>query len=571
MAVRLKFCGAAGTVTGSCYLVRHPGGRFLVDCGMFQGPKTLRELNYGGFPFAPASVDFVVLTHAHIDHSGLVPKLCRAGFAGPVHATPGTRDLLAYMLPDSGHIQESEVERLNRRNARRGRPQVTPIYTQAEAEAALERLAPIPLGRWSELGKGVRVRAWNAGHILGAASLEFEIATGETRQRLLRLLFSGDLGPEHAPLQRGPEAPENYDYVVVEATYGDRERPALDPERRRALLAREVRAALAAGGNLLIPAFAVERTQELLYDLTSLFESGALPRVNLFLDSPLAIKATGVFQAHLAELAGGDKGRNPFIGPNIRYVTDGAESRALERIAGGAIIMAGSGMCDAGRIREHLAHNLWRPETTVLLVGYQAPGTLGSLLQRGVGAVRIHGEEVRVRARIRSLEAYSGHADRGELLRWAGERLPVRRGIFLTHGEEGSLAALRQGLAALGCAEESLYIPRLDETVELGLHGHPRPLAAAAGEAPRLAPEALRPADWHNAYAAFLLEFGETLRGLPDDAARERLLAMLASELAGARPGAGAPNSAGKRPDSATKRPNSGAGRPNSGAEGSVS
>jgi metallo-beta-lactamase family protein len=527
LSIRIKFCGAAGTVTGSCYLVTHPGGRFLVDCGMFQGSKTLRELNYGAFPFDPAGLDFAILTHAHIDHSGLVPKLCLAGFKGPVYASEGTRELLAYMLPDSGHIQETDVERLNRRNSQRGRPTVTPIYTQKDAEACLARFAPLPFEKWCEIGTGVRARLWNAGHILGAASVELEIATGVPRQRFLNILFSGDLGPGHKAFHRDPDAPENFDYLVVESTYGNRERLEIDPERRRALLADEVRAALKAGGNLLIPAFAVERTQELLYDLTTLFDSGALPRAPVFLDSPLAIKATGVFQAHLAEIANGNAARNPFVGPNIRYVTSVEESKALNRIASGAVIIAASGMCDAGRIRDHLLHNLWRPDATVLIVGYQAPGTLGSLLLQGVPSVRIHGEELRVRARIRNLDVYSGHADRRELIRWVRERLPVRRAIFLTHGEQGALESFREALLAAGCLESDLYLPRLDETVELGVHGRLHRIKPEPGAGPRLAAGALAPTDWHNAYAAFLLDFGASLRALPDDKARTRLLDRL--------------------------------------------
>lgn len=536
MSVRIKFCGAAGTVTGSCYLVTHPGGRFLVDCGMFQGPKTLRELNYGAFPFDPKSIDFVIVSHAHIDHSGLIPKLCLAGFKGPIYTSEGTRELLAYMLPDSGHIQESDVERLNRRNARRGRPAVTPIYTQKDAEASLARFAPLPFESWCEIGTGVRARLWNAGHILGAASIEFEIATGEARQRFLNILFSGDLGPGHKALQRDPDAPINFDYLVVESTYGNRDRQDLDGEKRRALLSSEVKAALKAGGNLLIPAFAVERTQELLYDLTTLFDSGALPRSKIFLDSPLAIKATGVFQAHLAEIANGvAAGRaplhNPFVGPNIHYVSNVEESKALDRISGGAIIIAASGMCDAGRIRDHLLHNLWRPESTIMLVGYQAPGTLGSLLLHGVSSVRIHGEEVRVRARIRNLDIYSGHADRSELIAWARERLPVRRGIFLCHGEQDALEAFREALVALGCEKSSVYVPRLDETIELDIHGRPRRLKEATGQMARLEPKAVRPTDWHNAYAAFLIDFAAKLQGLPDNKAQERLIERLEREV----------------------------------------
>ncbi|HLI14377.1 MAG TPA: MBL fold metallo-hydrolase [Alphaproteobacteria bacterium] len=531
MPVTVKFCGAAGMVTGSCYLVTHPGGRFLVDCGMFQGSKTLRELNYGAFPFDPTSLDFVILTHAHIDHSGLLPKLYLAGFKGPIYASEATGALLAYVLPDSGHIQESEVNRLNRRNARRGRPSVSAIYTQWDAEAALGHLVPLPFDRWCELGRGLSVRLWNAGHILGAASLEFEITPMANVRSPLRLLFSGDLGPGHKAFEHDPRAPEGLDYLIMESTYGDRARAESEPERRQALLAEEVRAAWAAGGNLLIPAFAIERTQELLYDLTSLFDCGAIPRTNLFLDSPLAIKATGVFQTYLEAPSGGQQKRNPFAGPNIHYVTSVAESKALNRISSGAIIIAGSGMCDAGRIRDHLLHNLWRPEATVLLVGYQAPGTLGSLLLQGVPAVRIRGEEVRVRARIRALDTYSGHASRSDLVRWAKDRFPVRSAIFLTHAEEAARIAMQRALINAGCTRSAVCLPGFDETIELVPNGRPRVLPPEPGSTPRLDRQTLKPTDWHNAYARLLLDFSQTLRKLPGDNEREELINRLQSEL----------------------------------------
>jgi metallo-beta-lactamase family protein len=528
VTISLNFCGAAGTVTGSCYLIHHPGGRFLVDCGLFQGSKTLRALNYGAFPFVPAKIDFVLLTHAHIDHSGLVPKLVKAGFAGRVVTTAGSRDLLTFMLPDSGHIQETEVERLNRRNLQRGRPEVAPIYTQADAEASLAQLAAVAYERWIDCGAGVRARFWNAGHILGAASIEVEIATGDTRRRFLRLLFSGDLGPGHKIFHPDPEAPENFDYLIVESTYGDRDRPTVTPTARRHLLREEVAAAMKRGGNLLIPAFAVERTQELLFDLGRLFANGELPRIKVFLDSPLAIRATQVFAAHAGDLEDVDAAESPFQQPNFQFVESVEQSMAIGRIHGGAIIIAASGMCDAGRIRHHLKQNLWRPDSTVLLVGYQAPGTLGSLIEQGVKAVRIHGEEVSVKATIRRLDAYSGHADRTELIDWVKERLPAKRAIFLTHGEESALASLKVGLVAIGCAAERVLIPRLDDRIQLTDGDEaPRPKPAEH----RLPPEAVGRPDWHNDYAALALDLQHRLNELADDAARQRLLRQVRALL----------------------------------------
>ena len=519
MTLLLTFCGAAGTVTGSCYWVRHPGGQFLVDCGLFQGPKTLKALNYGRFPFDPSKLDFVLLTHAHIDHAGLVPKLVNQGFAGRVIATAGSRDLLSFMLPDSGYIQESEVERLNRRNARRGIAPVTPIYTRADAEAALDRFQAVDYGHWEEAGAGVRARFWNSGHILGAASIEVEIATGHSAPRLLRLLFSGDLGPEHKRFHPDPDAPDGFDYVFCEATYGDRPRPSVTPDQRRAQLAEEVCAALENDGTLLIPSFAVERTQELLADLLDLMDAGSVPSVPVFLDSPLAIRATEVFARHATDLEDVSPRPELFARDNVRFTASVEESKAIERFTGGMIVMAASGMCDAGRIRHHLKHHLWRRGTTVLLVGFQAVGTLGSLLAGGAQSVRIHGEDIRIRARIRRIDAYSGHADADELVAWMQERLPIARATFLTHGEEPALTALRDRLIASGLESERVLIPRLDDEIDL-LTGAASPQAAPR----RLPPDAVGRPDWHNELAQITLDLRAALDGAAGSKARDKIL-----------------------------------------------
>lgn len=528
MTITLKFCGAAGTVTGSCFLLSHPGGRVLVDCGMFQGPKTLRELNYGAFPFDPSSLDAVLLTHAHIDHSGLLPKLCRDGYRGEILATVETKDLLKWMLPDSGAIQEAEVQRLNRRNARRGRPPVDPIYTRDQAEAALRRIAVVKRDRWIDAAPGIRARYVDAGHILGAASIELEVASEEPEQPAARLLFSGDIGPQGKAFSQGPQGSSNFDYIVVEATYGDRERQRVSEAGRRAALKREVLAAHKAGGSLLIPAFAVERTQELLHDLVALMAEGALPRIPVFLDSPLALRATAVFEKYRHRLGLPRQGDSPFRAPNIHFVETVEQSKALGRLRAGAIIIAGSGMCEAGRIRYHLEDNLWRPEATVLFVGYQAPGTIGALLKQGVPAIRIHGQEVTVRARIRELDVYSGHADRRELLAWISARLPARRGIFITHGEESALAGLRDDVVALGFDRSRVIVPRLDQTFELYPATAARLMKPAA--ASRLEPKAealVAGKDWHNDYAALVLDLQHKLRATDDEPSRRKLLRRL--------------------------------------------
>ncbi|MCG2634464.1 MAG: MBL fold metallo-hydrolase [Gammaproteobacteria bacterium] len=527
MSIRLRFCGAAGTVTGSCYWLRHPGGQLVVDCGLFQGSKTLKALNYDDFPFDPRQVDAVLLTHAHMDHSGLLPKLIKQGFSGPVYATEGTRDLLSYMLPDSGSIQESEVRHLNRRRAQRGQPEVVPMYTRVEGEAALEPFRTIDYEYWFNVGDGVRARFWNSGHILGAASIELEVATGEAGVNPLRLFFSGDLGPEHKLFHPDPEGPRGVDYLVCEATYGNRQRADVPPALRRERLAAEVNEALDRGGVLLMPAFAVERTQELLADLLSLIDSGAIREVPIFLDSPLAIRATEVFEAHADELEPDGGGRISLRHPCLRFSETVEQSKAIARYDGGVIVLAGSGMCDAGRIRHHLKRGLWRRDWTVLLTGYQAAGTLGSLLLGGVSAVRIQGEEIRVQAKVRSLDLYSGHADADELLEWIRERLPVTRALFLTHGEARSLDALRAAVVAMPDAPTQVVIPQLDDEIDLRAE-----MVASVRSGPhRLPPEAVTAPDWHNDLAQFSLDLRARLEQAGSAEERKRLLQALRQEL----------------------------------------
>lgn len=520
MTLEVTMCGAAGMVTGSCYRVRHQHGVFLVDCGLFQGAKTVRELNYRPLPFLAHEPAALLLTHAHIDHSGLIPKLVREGFRGPIFTTQGTADLLEPMLPDSAYIQESEVSRLNRRNHRRGLPPVTPIYTRADVDDALRLVQPVELQEWVLVMEGVRARFWPAGHILGAASIEVEVAEQ-------RLLFSGDIGPQGRSFHANATAPQSPDYLFVESTYGDRERHDPTTEERQDMLAQVVREALAGGGNLLIPAFAVERTQELLYDLDCLFDRGALPSVEVFLDSPLALSVTEVFDRHLPNI--NQPGTpHPFHRSNLHTLMSAADSQRIERVSGGAIIMAASGMCDAGRIRQHLRNHLWRPDATVLLVGYQAPGTLGRLLHDGVRRVRIHAEEIDVRARIRVLDVYSGHADCNGLLAWIAACQPVTRGIFLMHGEDTARAALRAALIAAGAPADKIIIPGLDTRWALADRG---PLLRRSHH-PRIAEPRRIAEDWHNIYAQTVLDLAETLRGLADDDARETLLHAVRETLA---------------------------------------
>lgn len=520
-------------MTGSCYWFRYPGGQFLVDCGMFQGSKTLKELNYSPFPFRPDKIDFVLLTHAHIDHSGLVPKLIRDGFSGPVFATAGTNDLLSYMLPDSGYIHEREVEHLNRRKRQRGRKPVEPIYTRADAEAALENLRAVDYEQWIEPAAGVRARYWNAGHILGSASIELEIMDGKRAKTPMRILLSGDIGPEFKAFHSPPEAPEGWDYVICEGTYGDRKRNDPDGPGRRRQLAREVGRALGRRGVLVIPAFAVERTQELLADLSILMRSGDIPTVPLFLDSPLAIRATQVFRDHADEINHA-AGSGAFLDDaNLHFTESVDESKAIHRYSSGMIVMAASGMCDAGRIRHHLKRYLPSRNSTVLLVGYQAPATLGSLLAGGAKAVRIQGEDIRVNADIRQVDFYSGHADQDELVDWALERRPVKRRVILTHGEDTALQGLAGRLGERGIDGDLIHIPEIDEEMDLV-----RGLSATTDKRKlhrRAAPEAVKGQDWHNDLAQFSLDLRDALEAAADEKTRAVILRRVRRALADKR------------------------------------
>ena len=528
MSVTIRFCGAARTVTGSCFLFQSQSGRLLVDCGLFQGPKTLKALNYGAFPFRPTEIDTVLLTHAHIDHSGLLPKLVREGFRGKILATRGTLDLCSYLLPDAGSIQESEVATLNRRNAARGRSGVSPIYTQADAIACLDHFRPINYGTWFEVIPGVRARYWNAGHILGSASIELEFASAGSSGQPLRVLVSGDLGPDEKLLQPDPEAPTGFDYVISESTYGNVDRPPTTAQARRQRLAAEVRDASVARGALLIPAFAVERTQELIADLIDLMERGEVPTAPIFLDSPLAIRATEVFRQHAPSLDPDIDLDRLLRSPHLRFTETVDESKSIAKLTGFHIIIAASGMCDAGRIRHHLKRWLWNSGGTVLLVGFQAQGTLGRFLENGAKAVRIQGEEIKVAARIRRIDEYSGHADGPELARWIAARRPVSRGVFLVHGEEPALSGLSDRISERTIPAAKVFRPILDDIFELSTSA-PTPIDVAHRR--RLAPEAVVALDWHNDMSKLILDINDRIEGAADDRARGVIIRSLRRAL----------------------------------------
>ena len=527
MGISVRVCGAARTVTGYCLLFETGRARFLVDCGMFQGPKTLKSLNWEEFPFNSREIDAVLLTHAHIDHSGLLPKLKAAGFRGVIHATAPTADLCAVMLPDSGHVQEMEVAQLNRRNRRRGRAPVQPIYTVEDAAAVLSAFHAVPFGRWVEPVPGVRARWWNAGHMLGSASIEIECADG--KEAPVRLLVSGDLGPDCSVFHHESEAPAALDHVFMESTYGDEDKPCVDDVARREKLAAIVQDAAKPDGVLLIPAFAVERTQEICWDLVTLMQAGTIPEVPIFMDSPLAIRATDVFLEHAAALENGQAISRALRSHLIRPTESGEASRRIAEAEGFHIIIAGSGMCDAGRIRHHLKRWLWSPAATVMLTGYQAEGTLGRLLQEGKREVRIQGETIRVEANIAEIRDFSGHADATELARWLAARGKVIGGVFLLHGEAPAMEAFAKRLTEGGITTaDQLFMPVLDEGWALPKGARPTRLESKGRRADPV--RSVRP-DWHNQRAALMLAIEGATENARDDAARETLMHKLRAVL----------------------------------------
>ena len=436
--MKLSFHGADQSVTGSCHLVECAGKRILIDCGIYQGSRDLQEENAQPFGFDPRAIDFLLLTHAHLDHCGRVPLLVKRGFKGEIVTTPASRELARLVMLDAGHLQEEEALHLARRMQRRGAEGATPpLYTQLDALTSLDNFGRVAAyGQPLTIAPGIVATFLDAGHILGSASILLEL---EENGRRRRILFSGDLGNAARPLLRSPVTPAAADIVVMETTYGDR--------RHRPIAASvlelydAIGASLERRGNIVIPTFALERAQELLYFLKKGSDENRLPRqMQVFLDSPMAISATEIFERHsecyesgVAELF--REGRDPFHLPGLRFSRETAESIAINMISGGAVIMAGSGMCTGGRVRHHLRHNLWRPEASIVFVGYAARGTLARQIIDGARMVRLFDEEIQVRAQIHTINGFSAHADEAELLEWHG-RIGAVEQTFLVHGDD---------------------------------------------------------------------------------------------------------------------------------------
>ena len=466
--MKVTCVGAAGTVTGSNYLIETEGVKILVDCGMFQGSRQMEERNYLDFPYDSGTVSHLLLTHAHIDHSGLIPKLVHKGFSGSILCTPSTADLCRIMLADSAHIQEMEAEWRNRKKRRAGRHRlIEPLYTQDDAAAAMEYFMPINYGNDIILSPYVRARFSDAGHILGSAIIELWV---KEKDREVKIVFSGDLGSTNQPIISDPTYIQKADVVFIESTYGNRIHKSKESTYQE--LKEVIIAADKDGGNVVIPAFAVERTQEVLYVLNELYQKKQIPYMDVYIDSPLAISATEIFLKHPecfdeATINKLRAGNHPLGFPGMHFSRSAEESMRLNEIKKGAIIIAASGMGHAGRIKHHLRYNLWRPEAHIVFVGYQAQGTTGRLIVDGAGRVKIFGEEVTVRAKIHTIGGFSAHADREELLKWLRYFDPKPSATVIVHGEPSS------SLAFSNYVSEELntfpIVPQLGEIIDLDI------------------------------------------------------------------------------------------------------
>ena len=452
--MKITFLGATKTVTGSNFLVEGAGKKFLVDCGMFQGQAREELENGAPFLYDVNEIDFMLLTHAHIDHSGRIPKLYKEGYRNPVIATKATCDLCELMLPDSGHIQEVEIEWKNRKRKREGKEAMPPLYTAQDAIDSLEIFKPVHYDEIIEIDENIQVRFNDAGHMLGSAIIEVWVTeNGKTK----KAVFTGDLGNNDIPLLDSPTMIESADYLIMESTYGSRLHMRNDEKAN--LFLNIVSETLEKGGRVVIPSFAVGRTQEILYELDSIKQNSAdevfakkyeeLMRSSVYVDSPLAISATEVFRKNtdLFEEEVREKiesGENPLDFPGLKFTRTADESKALNETQEPCIIISASGMCEVGRIKHHLKHNLWDPNSTILFVGYQAPGTLGRSIVEGAKKVKIFGEEIAVNARVEYIEGYSGHADQEWLMNFIYSFINKPKHIFLVHGEPEGQVVLKQ-------------------------------------------------------------------------------------------------------------------------------
>jgi len=433
----IQFLGATRTVTGSKFLVEHNGKKLLLDCGLYQGPKELRLRNWEGLPFGEVEVDAIVLTHTHLDHAGYTPLMTKRGFLGPIYATPPTAELLKILLPDAAHLAEEEAFYANKEGFSKHKPAL-PLFNQADAQEAIGRLRRVPYDEWHDVLPGFAARFHRVGHILGSAIIRVE-AEGKT------VVFSGDLGNSPAPIIQPTEKLSSADYCLIESTYGNRLHEGLGDRQRD--LESAIESTVKDGGVLMIPAFALERTQDILFHLNELFEKGRVPKVPVFIDSPLAIKLTAIYRKYENHfnkevLKLERDGDDIFNFPGLHFTLTTEQSKEINNVPAPKIIMAGSGMSNGGRILHHEMRYLSDPKSTILFVGYQTVGSMGRQILNGAKSVRIFGEEIPVRCRVKEISAYSAHADQGQLLDWLKPlRLSLKK-VFVVQGEEGASEVL---------------------------------------------------------------------------------------------------------------------------------
>ncbi|MBC8061476.1 MAG: MBL fold metallo-hydrolase [Clostridiaceae bacterium] len=448
--MKLNFFGAAGCVTGSSHLISVNGKKVLLDCGLYQG-RDEKERGNENFDFDPKEIDFVVLSHAHIDHSGRIPLLYKKGFKGQIISTRTTMDLCSAMLPDSGHIQEMEVEWKNRKRVRQGLELLEPIYTAQIAMATMFLFKGYEYNELIELFEGFEIRFRDAGHLLGSAIVEIFIKEGSKEE--VKLVYTGDLGNKNIPILRDPTIIEAADYLIMETTYGDRLHDNIDKEFKQ--LATIIQETFKRGGNVIIPSFAVGRTQEVLYALNQYIDSGLIKNLRVFVDSPLAAESTKIYIKHIEDydeeaLKLINKGEHPLEFDGVVFTKSPEDSANINKIQSGAIVISASGMCEAGRIKHHLKHNLWRKECSIVFVGYQAEGTLGRAIVDGTKKVKLFGEEVAVKAHIYNLHGLSGHADREGLISWVEAIKSKPKEILLVHGDKEARESFKALLSSKG-------------------------------------------------------------------------------------------------------------------------
>jgi len=466
--IKITCMGAAGTVTGSNYLIENSRGKkILVDCGLFQGGKQTEWRNSADWGFDPGEIDTLLLTHAHIDHSGRIPKLVKDGFHGKIITSPPTVELCEIMLLDSGHVQEMEAEWRTRKNKRKGSKKgIQPLYTIEDAQVSLKYLSPVEGDQIIDIEPGTRVRFRNAGHILGSSIIEMWIE--EDAGTEIKIVFSGDIGKNSQLILKDPAEVSQADYLFIESTYGNRLHRSFEDSTAELLDAIEY--AVSNNEKVLIPAFAVERTQEILYILGEFHRDGSLPDIPIYLDSPLAIKATEIFRKNkkyydeeAMDIV--NQGFDPFDMPNLKFTLSTEESMAINRKPGSAIVIAGSGMCTAGRIKHHLKHNLWRSGASIVIVGFQAMGTTGRRIVDGEKKVRVFREDVAVAAKVFTIGGFSAHADQKGLLEWAGHFAGSHPRVFVTHGEPTASETLAEKIRTDLHLEA--YVPRMRESLIL--------------------------------------------------------------------------------------------------------